>query len=134
MLYESSGQILISFSKKGELLRTILTNKVTISTTFNTSSPHSFLEDPELWLTDKRYDRIVAVSGAFEEAINIEKPHNLPNMCDVSVAEEPQLDLGPVNVLEQLTKLWVGFDQTLEWDGVVDHAVEFHRIYIVVTD
>lgn len=85
-------------------------------------------------LTHKRPLSVIAKCDALKHILHPQQPDHPLRVVDVRVGEEPRLDLGSVNVRQQLSKLGVRGDDTVQGERIIDLAVEIEGIDLVVED
>lgn len=85
-------------------------------------------------LTHKRPFSIIAKRDALKHILHTQQPDYSSGVVDIRVGEEPWLNLRPINVGQQFSKLDVRGDDGVKGECIIDLAVEFERIDFVVED
>lgn len=131
LMNESSGQV-NAFSDTRNINQ--LTHKVALFHSLNASLAHCFHKHVSVRLAHKLCSAVIAKGDALKELVNAKQGDDAFAMVDIGIGEKPQADFVRVDVLEQLLELWVGLDDSLQGQGVVDLAVVLERVDLVVAD
>lgn len=103
-----------------------LTNEIAVVDILYPCFSHGFGKHVLVRLAEERLGSVVAEGDALELVLNLEEADDTAAMGYVGVCEEPQSELGPIHVLEQLSQLWAGFYDALEGQSVLKSGAARH--------
>ena len=109
-----------------------LTNEVTILILFNPGIPHGLGVHVRVRLAHERHVGVVAVGDALKKVADLEQANDTTGMVDVGVGQKPRLDLGGVEVLQQLLELRARLNDVVQGQRIVDLGVVLERVDLVV--
>lgn len=109
------------------------TNKVALGGVLDASLTHASLVAVRLGFANEWHRGIVAVRQSLELVVDPEQLYDALTMRLVGVGEQPQPDLAPVNILEELAQLGIRLDDGLQRQSVVHLGVVVHGVNLVVT-
>lgn len=69
------------------------------------------------------HGRVVAICDTLEEVVDLKKPYNSPSMVDIRICAQPESDFTPIDVLKELAKLWVGLDDVIQRESIINFGI-----------